>query len=226
MGCRGALLLLLATAGACAPKGPQRPPELEAAHRRALEHPGDGDAYLELAQRYFAASDLLRARQYLGLAERLPVRDEKARLHLGLALTIRLGLYDDAVVRIRRELERSEDPQLRLLLASVLEGMGRPREAEIERLMVQGSRPEDAHLLIDNARFYQRWRAAELQRSGGQGTTLAPPDPRAAELLRRYLALAPTGPEAPQARAALRAMELQQGGDNATAAAPAAKGQP
>lgn len=212
---------------ACAPKGPQRPPELEAAHRRAQQHPGDGDAFLDLARRYFEAKDLLRARQYLEVAERLPVRDPQLRLRLALAITVRLGLYDDAVTRIRAQLERGEDPQLRLLLASIYEGMGRPREAEIERLLVQEARPQDTHLLIENARFYQRWRAADLARGGTTrlpaGTP--PPDPRAADLLRRYLALSPTGPEAPQARAALRAMELQAQ-DQATAAAPAAKGQP
>lgn len=211
-----ALLLALPALGACAPKGPQRPPELAEAHRRIEQRPNDGDAYLDLARYYFAERDLLRARQYLEVAERLHVKDPAARLRLALSITIGLGLYDDAVARIRVQLDKKDDTSLRLLLATVLEGMGRHREAELERRLVQEARPDDAHLLLENARFYQRWRAAELGRARGRGEAL-PSDPRAVALLQRCLELAPKGPDAEQARAALRAMELQS--EKATAAA-------
>src|SRR5579862_7661698 len=66
------MLLLGAWAAGCAPKGPQRPPEVEALLHKVERDPNDAEAFLEMARLSLRQRDLLRARQYLAVAERSP----------------------------------------------------------------------------------------------------------------------------------------------------------
>lgn len=201
-----ALLCLSVSPLGCAPKGPQRPPELEAAHRQMEQSPQDPDSYLRLARLYLYRGDYLRGRQYLALGERFPRHDVEQAFRLGVVLAVRAGVLDEAIRRCRQALERKEDVTVRLLLSNVLEAAGRWGEAQVEREMVLAESPADGHQLIEMARFYER-----SGRPRGEQ--------RAAEYYQRYLASAPAGPEAPQARAALRSLALSQS-ESASADAP------
>lgn len=192
-------LVLLSSAGlfGCVPKGPERPPAIEAALRHVEQDPNDPGGYLEMARASLRQKDYLRARQYLAVAERAPHHDAMATFRLGVVIAVRSGLYDDATLRCRRQLERKEDPEVRGLLAAILEATGDISGADIQRQLVMAARPDDLHQLIEMARFYQRT-------SGKQGQR------RAAELYRRYLEKAPAGEDAPQARAALLQQDLEK----------------
>ncbi|MCS6915082.1 MAG: hypothetical protein RMK29_12360 [Myxococcales bacterium] len=190
-------VLVAGLLSACAPKGPQRPPDLEAAYARLQREPGRAEPYLELARLYLRRGDYLRARQYLAVADQLPVRDARAAFRLAVTIAVRSEQYDEAIARCRRQLEHEESTDIRLLMASLLEATGRWSEAERERRLVLQARPQDLHQIIEMARFYQR---------SGQPDA----NERAAALYRRYLELAPQGDEAPQARAALSAISLSE----------------
>jgi tetratricopeptide (TPR) repeat protein len=190
-------LLPLLLLGGCAPKGPQHPPEIEAALRKVEHDPNDAAAYLEMSRAALRQKDFLRARQYLAVAERAPGRDVMTVFRLGVVISVRSGQYDDAVLRCHRYLEKKEDPEVRLLLSAILEATGDLSGAEVQRQVVIAARPDDLHQLIELARFYQR----SGTRSG---------QARAAETYRRYLAKAPAGEDAPQARAALLEQDLEK----------------
>ncbi len=191
------LWLSVAAASGCAPKGPQHPPEMEAALHRVEQEPNDAAGYLEMSRVALRQKDYLRARQYLAVAERAPHHDAMANFRLGVVISVRSGQYDDAILRCHRQLERKEDAEVRVLLAAILEATGDTPGAEVQRQLVIAARPDDLHQLIELARFYQRIGSRDGQR-------------RAAQLYRRYLDKAPGGADAPQARAALLAQDLEK----------------
>jgi tetratricopeptide (TPR) repeat protein len=193
---RGVILFCLLAA--CA-RAPQRPPDLEAAYRRLEAQPQQGEGYLELARLYLLREDYLRARQYLALAEARPVKDKdrQALSQLALVIAVRSGQYDEAIRLCRQRLEQKEEPEVRRLLAALLEGVSRFPESERERQLLVAALPHDPHPLIELARFYERWSRPE----------------RAVALYQRYLQAAPQGAEADRARAALRALAVENAGD-------------
>lgn len=191
-GSRFTLVLLLAFGCATTTKV-ERPPDLALAYKQIEDAPTKSRGYLELARLYFKRGDLLRARQYLTLGERLPIpaNEELAAFRLGLVISVRGGQHDEAILRSRRYLERREDLEVRTLLATLLEGIGRIEEAELERRHILATNPSDPHQVIELARFYHRLPGKSREE-------------QAVTLYKRYLEKAPLGPEAPQAKAALR----------------------
>lgn len=173
---------------------PKRPPDLEAGFARMQAAPEQAEGYLMLSRAYLKRGDLLRARQYLTLAERHASEAEResgAIFQLGVVIAVRSGQHEEAITRCRDALAAREDLRVRRLLAALLEGHGRLEEAEAQWRRLLADRPEDLHLLIEAARFYTR---------AGRPDSEA----RAAALYGRYLKEAPQGPDAERARAALR----------------------
>lgn len=192
---RRSVLLVFAALAGCA-TAPKRPPDLEAGFARMQAAPEQAEGYLMLARAYVQRGDLLRARQYLTLAERHASEAEResgAIFQLGVVIAVRSGQHEEAITRCRDALAAREDSRVRRLLAALLEGHGRLEEAEAQwrRLLAHRGADGDLHLLIEAARFYTR---------AGRPDSEA----RAAALYGRYLKEAPQGPDAERARAALR----------------------
>lgn len=194
-GIRTAVVLLL---GACSAGQQAAPSPLEQARQRLAEHPQDPATYLKLATLSLERQDVLRAGQYLALAERSVAAgqgahgiDPEALFELGITIAVRAQNYSEAIRRCLARLDASEAGSVRRLLAVLYEAHGELREAERQHLLLLKLHPDAVEDLAAAARFYER---------SGLSDRLD----RARELYQRYLAAAPNGESARQVRAALQ----------------------
>lgn len=200
---RPAGLLFFTLSLGCATVKPTVPPTpQESLQARFVQNPTDVEPLIELVKLHYGRQDLLRARQYIALAEKILSRRtaegdidsvgtwRETVFHLALRVAIRSGQLDDAARRCRAELERGENLKLRILLANLYEAAGEARMSERERRLLLLLHPEAVHELIELARFYER-------------STLPDRIKKAYAAYQRYLTRQPKGADAEQARAAL-----------------------
>lgn len=197
------LLVAAALAAGCAQKEPRDADPLSAAQRRLLSAPGDLDTHLELSAAFLRQGDYMRARQYLsvaqhGLAVQPGARADSERLfRLAIVIAVRSQQYAEAIRRCTQRLEEGEDAAVRGLLALLLEAVG-DEEGAVRQLRLQiALHPQEPQRLVELAQLYERSPQLERRRL-------------AHELYRRYLEVAPSGPQAALARAALALDQLEQ----------------
>ncbi len=188
-GLRLLLSLLLLFAFACAGR------EGRGAHAGSTA-PSAAELY-RAGEHFLAASDLTRAEQYFASALRQGY-DSEACTRALITTTLRASRLRSALLYAEPALlARPGDVPLRVLVATILLALGEAGEAERElrrALSLEETRPE-AHYLL--ALVLGRRAGAQQERLGA---------------FARYLELAPAGPHAEEARAALReaAREAQQ----------------
>ena len=165
---------------------------LASARQRLAVTPRDPTVYLDLVRLSLDRQDYLRAMQYLSLAEHSALADSQAEhlFQLGLTIAIRSQNYSDAIRRCQNGLEQRESLELRRLLALLLEAHGDQWEAEQQHLALLALYPSISEQFVEVARFYER-------------SSLPERTAKACAMYQRYLAIAPAGAAAQQARAAL-----------------------
>lgn len=165
--------------------------EVDNAQRPLLLSSRDPQALLQLAMLHRQRRDLTRADQYWVLADRMLGENAAAEaLRLGIAIAAEGGQYEAALARCRRHLSLKPMPEVRALLATLLETMEDWSGAEAERLRLYAEARGDAEREAQLAQFYARSPLAKHRR-------------RAQELYMRYLARSPGGQYAAQARLSL-----------------------
>jgi predicted Zn-dependent protease len=183
----GLLAWLCVSASACA-RAARGPAELgQAGGRSAAELHAAG-------LRFLGAGDLLRAEQYFASALQQGY-DERACIEGLLVATVRASRLRSALAYARPALDRFPwDRRLRQLVASIHYALGELTQAarELARVLDQEEAQPEAHYLLWRVRV-REGAAADLRR----------------EPLRRYLELAPAGPHAEEARAALFDMRAE-----------------
>lgn len=199
------LTVTAALSQGCAARPVAAPDPLSEARQRLVQQPADPRTQLELSELYLQQRDYLRARQYLQVAERSlqvqpapgPRIDPEQIFRLGITIAVRSQQYSEAIRRCLERLEQNEDAATRALLATLFEATGDERGAERNLRLLTKQHPDEPHRLMELARFYERSSISERHRLSR-------------DLYRRYLTSAPTGDEAPQARAALALDDLEQ----------------
>ena len=116
---------------------------------------------------------------------------------LSIAVAVRSQQYSEAIRRCRQRLEIEDEPEVRELYAALLEALGEEGEAERQRQLAIRHHPDNAWLLVELARFYER-------------TSRPDKSQRARALYERYLVLNPEGEGALRVRKALRAAQLEE----------------
>lgn len=189
-GAAGALVIFLsiAVSGCARPHALERAPEGgEALHARRLYEQG---------MALQAAGDLTRAEQYLATAHRAAGRDRASLVAL-LSVCVRASRLRSALAHAQPYLhDHPRDVHLQTLVASIHFALGelaQARSALEHALFVREAQP-DAHYLLGRV---QRELGARLGPSGRVHRR------EARRHFARYLALAPDGTHAEEARAAL-----------------------
>jgi predicted Zn-dependent protease len=194
----GACLATTLGGSGCVGPAASAPSPLE---QRYVENPGDPRVNFELGFGAEQAGDFLRAEQYYRRVESLTSETRLRRQvsHRIVVVLARALRYQEALERCQQLLrDEPADRPARLLLAAILVSVDRPREAERELQSLRRTKPEDPVVYLELGKVYRDVFADR---------------PRADLMFRRYLALAPEGPEADSLRFEMEARRLEASSD-------------
>lgn len=191
-------LLLIALLGSgCTRLQQHTPSPIELALKRMEGAPNDVTPLLDLVTQYLADGDYLRARQYIGLADKhIGARAAAERIfRLAVSVAVRSQNYNDAIELCEAYLSDHRDLNVRRLLATLFEATSNPVAAERQRKLILLHHPEARDQLVELARFYERSQLPDGLK-------------RARSSYKRYLAESPNGLLSDQVRATLQTMDF------------------
>ena len=171
----------------------------------------DAETLFETGKALLARNDLIRAEQYFTAAAARGY-DPRETTPLLVEACVRSNRYSSALSHAEPYLaSHPDDWRLRLVVATIQLGMGRPREAEQHVRVVAESQPEEplAHFLLGTIALDHRG-----------------DDDAARTHLAHYLALAPEGEHAEAARSALRRAAEEGPGTETRVEQPAVDAEP
>ena len=181
-----ALLLAILCLPGCATtqKDEIKPPaNVTPLEKKLGDNPNDAAVNMQFGNESEAAGDLLRAEQYYLRAEALGTPQEQVLPRL-MHVLVASHRYAEALTRTQHRLaQKPDDRTTRYVQAALLVALDRPHDAERELHSLQRTQPNDPEAYLALGRLYH-----DTDR------------PRARELFRRYLELAPNGTDAAAVR--------------------------